>query len=175
MWLDLNKRSRRDLPIRFVVVAVLLGSCGILASRWVLNALKDQDFSLSSPNSVSTPSAVGSLLGPNPDAAVGDMIFLNDVAIQPGPRPAIFIVRGAQAHQLLVVSENAKPPTAAAPVVDIKGTLRRLPNRSTLKKAWKLNRDEIRVFGQQRVYLAADSIREEERGVDSQVNSTSVP
>lgn len=53
----------------------------------------------------STPSSVATLLGKNAHAAVGDMVYLNEVVLRPGPKPNLFLVSGAKNERMLVFSD----------------------------------------------------------------------
>lgn len=140
----------------------LLLCVGLMGVGRLISAAEDDvDFS---PSVVSSsPSAIGSLTAGNPSADIGDMVFLNNVQLQAGPRPDLFVVSGARGVRMLVSFEAAKKFQAVPAEVDIKGTIRRLPGLVALRKGWRLSKDQIHSFGKQRVYIAAEYVRVQNR------------
>lgn len=113
---------------------------------------------------VSSPSAIGSLLGWSVDDEVGDMVFLNDVRLEAGLKPHVFVVSGFKGVRMLVVSgDEALPPEQRPVTVDIKGRIRQMPSLAFLQKKWKLSKDQIRIFGRQKIYIAAEYVKEQDQ------------
>lgn len=50
-------------------------------------------------------------------------------------------------------------------MVDVKGTIHRLPSLRILRNGWKLNRDQLHFFGQQQIYVAAEYVRAQNQRV----------
>ena len=124
----------------------------------------DAEFDIFAPSSsaVSTPSSVAALLGKNATAATGDMVYLNDVLIRTGPRPNLFVISGAGNQRMLVVSDLPNSFAGRAPLtVDIRGLIRPLPSQIVLRKAWKLNEEQVHVFGKEQIYIVAESVKEQ--------------
>jgi hypothetical protein len=110
--------------------------------------------------SVSTPSSIAPLLV---DSALGEMVFLNDVRIEDGPGTKVFFISGAQGRRMLVVSDDPDF-TGHVGTVDIKGSIRRLPPVGSLRKDWRLTKEQAVTFGQQGIYLAAEDIKKQDSG-----------
>ena len=45
--------------------------------------------------------------------------------------------------------------------VDIRGLIRPLPSRIVLRKDWKLNEQQVHVFGREQIYIVAESVKEQ--------------
>jgi hypothetical protein len=131
------------------------------AGRFVNAAIAD-DLGFSTVEASSTSSAIGSLLVGNPSAEIGDAVFLNDVRLQTGPKPDLFVVSGAKGVRMLVSLEGPKGFQVVPGSVDIKGTIRRLPGPGVLRKEWRLSKDDVHFFRKQQVYIAADYVREQD-------------
>ena len=125
----------------------------------------DEDLDSLTDTLVSPPSSIGSLIGGNAAGEIDDMVFLNHVQLRAAPQPNVFVISGAKGNQMLVVSEPGFSPPPRAPItVDIKGRIRILPPLATLRRQWKLTKDQIQSFGRQQAYIAAESIHEQKSG-----------
>lgn len=117
----------------------------------------------SSEDIPATASCLASLLTNDPRAETGDMVFLNDVKLKPGPQPQLFIAIGAKGRRLLVRWEAKKQAGQPSPqIVDIKGTIRLMPTPRILHTEWLLSKKEIELLGRQSVYIAAESVTKQE-------------
>ena len=138
---------------------------GGAVAGWRLWGTIDEDLDSFTDILGSPPSSIGSLVGGNAAGEIGDMVFLNHVQLRAGPQPNVFVISGAKGNQMLVVSEPGFSPPPRAPItVDIKGRIRTLPPLATLRRQWKLTKDQIQSFGRQQAYIAAESIHEQKSG-----------
>lgn len=150
------KGKQRGYRALLVVLAITLMFCiGFIGARGLINTAMENYLEVSAADGSSPPSAIGSLLAGDTSAEVGDMVFLNNVRLQAGPTPDLFVVSGAKGVRMLVSVEATKQFQAVQVDVDIKGTLRRLPALKVLRKGWKLGKDQLHLFGKQQVYIAA--------------------
>jgi hypothetical protein len=107
-----------------------------------------------------TASRLAPLLVSNVSAEIGDMVFLNDVRLDTGPTPKLFVITGSNRLQMLVTLQTNKIANHPfSKTVDVKGILRRLPAPKVLRKEWMLSKEQIDSFERQGVYIAAESIR----------------
>jgi len=148
--------SRRVLwPILIVVAVILVGAI----EAWRTADLYAAEMDLSSEDVPATASCFASLLTGDLRAEAGDMVFLNDVKLKPGPQPQLFIAIGAKGERLLVRWEDKKQTPQPTPlIVDIKGIVRLMPTPKILHTEWLLSKKEIEVLGRQGVYIAAESV-----------------
>ena len=155
-------KTQRAYRALLVVLPTVLLCIGFIGARRLTNSgmANDIDFSISEASS--TPSAIGSLLAGNTSAEIGDMVFLNNVRLHPGPMPDLFVVSGARGARMLVFLETNKEFRAVSGDVDIKGTIQRLPELQVLRKAWRLSKDQLRFFQKQQVYIAAEYVKEQD-------------
>jgi hypothetical protein len=145
-------------------VTALLLVVGVVTTLRVTDAAIAREMGAFSDRELSTPSSIGSLLGNSVGGDVGDVVFLNHVRLWAGLKSHVFIVSGAKGIRMLVVSESGILPAEHTPMtVDIEGKIRRMPSLAILRKDWKLSRDQIRVFGQQQVYIAAEHVKGQEQ------------
>jgi len=155
--------SRRALwPIVLVVVVTLVVSVGAIAA-WRTADSFAAEMDLSSENIPATASCLASLLTGDARAEAGDMVFLNDVKLKPGPKPPLFIAIGAKGERLLVRWEGKKQTEQPTPVVvDIIGIIRQMPTPRILHTEWLISKKEIEVLGRQSVYIAALSVKRQD-------------
>ena len=148
---------KNGAKLLFASVTTLLLSMVVLVVRWGVNRVIVNDVDFSSGQSATTPSSIRPLLAGDVAAEIGDMVFLNDVRLQAGPQPQLFIVSGAEGTQMLIRLDSANRSIGAVAMkVDIKGMLRRLPAPEMLRKEWKLTKNQLHLFGQQQIYIAAE-------------------
>lgn len=154
-----DKRGKH-LPSLITPVMTLLFCVGVIAAWWAAERVMASDVDSGSTGEVSIPARLAPLLGGDVDSEIGDMVFLNDVRLEAGPGPQLFFVSGAMGTRMLVRVDTASEPRPATPMtVDIKGVLCRLPGPAILRRGWKLTRDQIQVFGQQQIYIAAEYVK----------------
>ena len=151
-------RTRLRLVPAIVASGVLMCVVGaaIMWSHW---DPIERDLLFSANAATATPSSITPLLGKNAAAALGDMVYLNNVLLQAGPKPNIFVISGAHKAEMLIVSDLPTSLAGRTPItVDIKGLIRRLPSRTTLRRSWKLSTDQVHAFEKQQIYIAAESV-----------------
>jgi hypothetical protein len=149
---------RASWPILFVVAVILVASVGAIEA-WRTADSYAAEADLSSEDVPATASCLASLLTGDPRAETGDMVFLNDVKLKPGPKPQLFIAIGAKGDRLLVRWEGKRQTDQPTPViVDITGIIRQMPTPRILHTEWLLSKKEIEVVGRQSVYIAAQSV-----------------
>lgn len=158
------KDAQRTYWSSLIVLAItFLLFIGVIASRRRIKAGIESDVGSSPVEGSSAASAIGSLLVGNTSAEIGDAVFLNDVRLQAGPKPDLFVVSGARGVRMLVSWEAAKKFQVVPSKVDLKGTIRRLPALEVLRKGWGLSKGQALFFGTQHVYIAADYVKEQRR------------
>lgn len=158
------KGTQRTYWPSLIILAITFLLCiAVIQGRRLINAAIANDIEFSPVEGSSVPSAIGSLLVGSTSAEIGDAVFLNNVRLQAGPRPGLFVVSGARGVRMLVSLEAAKEFQLVPGKVDIKGTIRRLPAFEVLRKGWKLSKDEVHFFGKQQIYIAADYVKEQSR------------
>ncbi|MGC2184640.1 MAG: hypothetical protein WA637_15275 [Terriglobales bacterium] len=153
---------RRIFPIP-IVVMLITGLLFVLVAAIVWHnwdPLKERD--MAARAALNTPSSIDSLLRENAKAMPGDMVYLNDVVLSAGPNKDLFVVSGAMDSRMLVVFDLPNSLVQRTPVtVDIKGLIRRLPSPAMLRKDWKLNKEQVRAFAGQEIYIAAEYVKEQ--------------
>jgi hypothetical protein len=108
---------------------------------------------------VNVPTKVGLLFSyDNANDVLNHIVFFNDVQLEPGPTDNLYYAGSPNGHRVLVVSQGTKTASSDSPQVDIKGTVRALPSASTLKKKWKLSKEELEVVQKEGIYIEADAI-----------------
>ena len=155
--------GRARWPMLILVAVILVASVGAIVV-WRTAESYAAEMDLSSDDVPPTASCLASLLTDNASAETGDMVFLKDVKLRPGPKPRLFIAVGAKGGRLLV-RWGAKTPQAGGPtprIVDIRGIIHQMPTPRILHKEWLLSRKEIEVLGQQSVYIAAESVKQQD-------------
>jgi len=155
--------SRRALwPILFIVSVILVGWVGAIEA-WRTADSYAAEMDLSSDDIPATASCLTSLLTGDPRAEAGDMVFLNDVKLRPGPKPQLFIAVGAKGERLLVRWEAKRQAGQPSPqIVDITGIIRQMPTPRILQSEWLLSKKETEVLGRQSVYIAAESVTKQD-------------
>ena len=148
---------------RASLIASVLLCIGIMVAWRSINAAMENHTELSPAYDSSAPSAIGSLLSGNTSTEIGDAVFLNNVRLQAGPKPGLFVVSGARGVRILLSLEAPKESLPVPGRFDIKGTIRRLPPLQVLRKGWKLSKDQAHFFGKQHVYLAGEYVKEQNR------------
>lgn len=155
--------SGRDLWSILIVVAVILVAAVGAIEAWCTADSYAAEIDLSSEDIPTTASCLASLLTGDPRAETGDMVFLNNVKLSPGPQPQLFIATGAKGKRLLVRWEAKKQAGQPTPqTVDIKGIIRQMPTPRILHTEWLLSKKEIEVLGRQSVYIAAESVTKQD-------------
>lgn len=158
------KGTQRTYWLSLILLAIVFLLCiAVVQGRRLLNAAIVNNIEFSPVEGSSVPSAKGSLLIGSTSAEIGDAVFLNNVQLQAGPKPGLFVVSGARGVRMLVSLEATKEFQLVPGTVDVKGTIRRLPAFEVLRKGWKLSIDEVHSFGKQQVYIAADYVKEQSR------------
>jgi hypothetical protein len=146
-------------PILLTLTVTLILGLGGLAARSVVRAM-DRDNGNSTVGSASIPSNIEPLLAGENRAEPGDVVFLNKVRLQAGPKPGIVIISGDKGVRMLATWQSAGSTATQPPsVANIEGQVRRLPSATVLRKDWKLNNDEIRSFSPQQIYIAAEYVK----------------
>ena len=121
------------------------------------------EIDLSSEDIPATASCLATLLTGDPRAETGDMVFLNDVKLKPGPQPQLFIAIGAKGKKLLVRWEAKKQAGQPSPqIVDIKGIVRQIPIPRILHTEWLLSKKEMEALEGQGIYIAAESVTKQD-------------
>ena len=65
-------------------------------------------------------------------------MFLNDVRLEAGPKPHVFVLSGVKGVRMLVVSETGLSPLQPLITLDIKGRIRQMLPLAFLRREWKL-------------------------------------
>jgi hypothetical protein len=160
--------SGRVWRIGIALLAVATIAVAALLARRIWNRITERDAVVSAASSASPPSSLASLLVDHADSFVGDMVFLNEVRVHPGPARNVLIVSGAQGRRMLAFWEGARPCCGDDPITaDIQGRIRPLPPTATLRRQWKLSKEQARAFGEQQIYILAESIKPGEKRATS--------
>jgi hypothetical protein len=141
-------------------------ACVLVLGFWVItlaggyllvrHAMDDSHTAVS--NVVNVPTKVGLLFSfDDRSDVVNNIVFFNDVHLQAGPTADLYYAVGAAGNRVLVSSQGSKSVPENGQV-DIKGTVRYLPTSYTLKKKWKLTKEEIKAAREQGIYIEADQI-----------------
>lgn len=117
-----------------------------------------EEDSLPIANLVDVPTKIGLLFqAQDPSRIVNDIVFFNNVQLEPGPSDNLYYAVGASGTRVLVLVNSSKPlPDDNA--VNLKGTVRRLPSTYVLSKKWKLTKDELQAANEQGIYIEAEKI-----------------
>jgi hypothetical protein len=100
------------------------------------------------------------------NSGLGDLVFLNDVKVEPGPKAGIFIVRGAQGNRMLVVTDDQKGARGFSKA-DVRGQIRKLPPWATLRKEWRLSKEQALHLSHDHIYIAAEYIKPQAESADA--------
>jgi hypothetical protein len=131
-----------------VITALFLGA-------WRRTAA-EMNQEVGSSATISTPSSLSQLLEAHADLP-GQVVFLNDVRYEPGPKTDVFFVVGSNGTRLLATG-GAQAQINPGALVDVRGVMRRVPPMRTLRNEWKLSASDARLVAEQRVYLEADTV-----------------
>lgn len=152
-----SRKTHWQLLILLIVTLLLSG--GVTAAWRAIDKAIASDADFSTDEVPTTVSRLAPLVVSNVSVEIGDMVFLNNVRLDVGPKPNLFVVTGSNGLRMLVTLETNDRPSAPLPKsVDVKGIIRRLPAPRILRKEWTLSTDQIDHFGRQGVYIAAESI-----------------
>jgi hypothetical protein len=109
-------------------------------------------------NFSSVPSEVATLSESSGDSTSGAVVFLNNVELLHTARDNQYLARGSRGHHVLVLAVGKPLHANDGAVADVKGTVRRLPSTSVLKKKWKLGKSQLALIEGQTLYVAAEEI-----------------
>ena len=153
--------SRKIYRPLLILLALAIPICGGAIAAWrAINRVTASEIDFSTEDVPTTESSLGPLMGENVSVEIGDMVFLNHVGLDVGPKPDLFVVSGSKGVRMLVTIETDHRPSLPLPrVVDVKGIVRRLPAPRILRKEWMMSKEEIDRFEREGVYIAAASIR----------------
>jgi hypothetical protein len=97
-------------------------------------------------------------------AVYGELVFLNDVKLEAGPKKNILYVLGKNGVRLLVLAESSRwIPGEPDDLHDVTGSLQNPPATSYMRRNWGLSKAEAETVREQGVYLLANAIREGQR------------
>ena len=126
-----------------ILVAAILVVSVVAIVGWRTAESYAAEMDLSSEDVPPTASCLTSLLTGNTRAEIGDMVFLNDVKLKPGPHAPLFVAIGANGGRLLVRWEAQEQAGQLTPKIgDIKGIIRQMPTPRILHTEWMLSKKE---------------------------------
>jgi hypothetical protein len=139
-----------------VVAAVVV----TIAALGIHRLTADRDWSAGEPSATSdpVPSSLATLVAIKASSSLGEVVFLNDVKVERGPKPGIFIVRGTQGNRILVVADDLQE-TSGFSNADVRGQIRKLPSVPTLRKEWRLSKEQAHEFADDQIYIAAEYVK----------------
>lgn len=160
---DAQKR-RGDLNRRNVLASVLVLVGWVLVTLWLLviawrRATGDFDSHKETQSAPNYPMKLGSLIEGTSSGQAGELVYLTEVLLKPGPAPKTFFLSGHQGTRILTVADGAHLLAAAGDTVDVKGTIRITPPIDVLRRQWKLSRTEASQVSQVPIYIESTSIR----------------
>lgn len=161
-WMNVNRRWKIGITAVFclwVVVSLLL-----VLHFW-RNNRSEVAFDSRNVSREPTSSRIGPFLKQIQGKAVyGQLVFLNDVELEPGPKKNILYVLGKNGVRLLVLAESSHwSPGEPGDLHDVTGSLQNPPAASYMRRNWGLSKAEAETVREQGVYLLANAIREGER------------
>ena len=156
-----------------LTISLLLGA-GVVAGRQLVNhAAYYTEFSASP---AAAASRIAPLLNGFTARDFGDVVFLNDVALNAGPRPELFIVADNTGTQMLVAWDAPKGfQYSNSTTVDVQGTLRQLPTAEVLEKVWKLTKNQAEALVKQKVYISAESVQKQRQDLNPGASTATTP
>lgn len=145
------------------VLAILLLSSSLLVAGCSRNK-SDKTTSNKAEKPVvsrtNTPTQIKPFLEDKEDGAQpGQIVFFNSVKIEPGPSDKTVYAVGANGGKMLVVLNEPleKPPVPQARF-DVKGSVERTPTTATMRKKWKMKKDEASEVQKVGVYLESETV-----------------
>ncbi|MGE5113397.1 MAG: hypothetical protein ACM3JB_21235 [Acidobacteriaceae bacterium] len=160
--MNVNQRWKIGIAAVFclwVVVSLLL------VQHFWWNNRNEVAFDSHNVSRESTSSRIGPFLKQIQGKAIyGQLVFLNDVRLEPGPKKNIFYVLGKNSVRLLVLAESSHwSPGKPDDLHDVTGSLQDPPATSYMRRNWGLSKAEAETVREQGVYLLANAIREGQR------------
>jgi len=145
----------RALPILLLSGSLLIASCSHNKADKTSKAEKN-----SVASRTNTPTQIKPFLEDREEGVQpGQIVFLNSVKIEPGPRDKTVYAVGPNGGKMLVVLNEPleKPPTPQARF-DVKGSVERTPTARTMRKKWKMKKDEASEVQKVGVYLEGETV-----------------
>jgi hypothetical protein len=167
--MKLEPLSIREQKLRRVLwwSVVLVTLVGFVLTTTVWVALSDWkrgtgafDFGRASEAVASYPMRLNTLVTGNDKATVGELVYLTDVLLKPGPTPKLFFLAGSHGTEIMTVAEGAHVVAAPGDMVDVRGTIRNTPSVTALRKQWKLSLGDARRISDIPIYIESDFIRD---------------
>ncbi len=140
-----------------VAILALLALGGYISARQLYRRMR-QDARIEAKAS-DTPSELASLLaGLKNGSGIGDIVFLREVRIEPGPAAGLFFAVDRKGSRMAVFSDASVMSSFSGRMANLSGSIVRFPSRTTMQRQWKLSKalaDEMR---QQMAYLRAERV-----------------
>ena len=159
---DLNRRWKIGIAALFAIWLVV--SIVLVLHFW-RNNRSELAFESSVVDREPTSSRIGPFLEQIKGKPVyGQLVFLNDVKLEAGPKENVAYVLGKNDVRLLVVTDSSRwSPGEPNDLHDVTGSLQDPPSTSYMRRNWGLSKAEAQTVREQGVYLHANTIREGQR------------
>ena len=140
-----------------VVLAVLvfLASAGYLSARQAFRKMA-RDIRIQVKAS-DTPSEVAPLMD-SLSSSIGDIVFLREIRIEPGPAAGLFFVVDRKGNKMAVRSDTLTMKSFAGKMANLTGAITRFPSLATMQHEWKLQKPFAAEMRQQIAYIRADRV-----------------
>jgi len=146
----------RALVIIFLSGSLLLAGC----SRDKAESNSKNGESNGAVSRINTPTQIKPLIeDEDSKAQPGHTVFFNDVRIEPGPTEKIVYAVGPNGGKMLVVlREPLKVSQDTEARFDVKGAVERAPSTRTMRKQWKMKKEEAAEVQKIGVYVESETV-----------------
>ncbi len=105
-----------------------------------------------------TPTDISSLLESKFRSPIGDVVFLNEVRIEPGPSIHLFFAADQQGNKIMIRWDTAATNLLNGKLADVTGVIKRLPSLAAMEREWNLGRSVATDLPKEAIYIHADRI-----------------
>jgi hypothetical protein len=147
----------RALAIIFLSSSLLLAGCSRNKIENKSDNAADKKPAVSRTN---TPTQIKPFLDDKEAGAQpGQIVFFNDVRFEPGPTDnAVYAVGPNGGKMLVVLNEPLKPSQNPQARFDVKGAVERTPPTATMRKKWKMKKEEAAEVQKIGVYVESETV-----------------
>lgn len=145
---------------RTVIVAVVLAFialAGYVSARQLFRRM-ERDARIQ-VKAINVPSELAPLLaGLQHNSSAGDIVFLREVRIEPGPAAGLFFAVDQRGSKMAVVSNAPAMSSFSGRVANLTGTITRFPPLATMERQWKLEKPLAAEIRRQVAYIRVDRV-----------------
>jgi hypothetical protein len=106
-----------------------------------------------------TPTDISSLFEPSKlRSSIGEVVFLNEVRIEPGPSKHLFFAADQRGNKIVVSSDSDATKSLNGKFAEVMGVITPLPALAAMEREWKLSTSVAAGLRKEAVYIRADRI-----------------